>query len=73
MTNKIKLSTLSSSTSNIVHLAVHVNTEKDNGVLYLTQSEYDILLPALRQGCIEQEIEFEEADQRETQQYDYEY
>jgi hypothetical protein len=73
MINKIKLNTLPSSTDSVVHLAVHVNSEKDNGVLYLTQSEYDIILSVLRQGAFTQDVEFEELDQRSTQEYDYEY
>lgn len=73
MDNKIKLSTLPSSTDHVVHLAVHVNSVKDNGVLYLTQKEYDVLLPVLRQGCIEHNVEFEENDERFQQEYDYEY
>lgn len=73
MINKIKLSTLQSSTNNVVHLAIHVNSEKDNGILYLTQNEYDVLLPILRQGCFTQEVEFEESDERATAEYDYEY
>ena len=72
MINKIKLSTLPSSTDNVVHAALHVNSEKDNGVLYLTQKEYDVLLPILRQGCVQQDAEFEEHDER-TQEFDYEY
>ena len=73
MDNKIKLTTLSTSTDNVVHLAVHVNSVKDNGILYLTQSEYDVLLPIIRQGCFEQNTEFEEQDERFHQEYDYEY
>ena len=72
MINKIKLSTLPSSTDNVVHAALHVNSEKDNGVLYLTQKEYDVLLPILRHGCVQQDAEFEEHDER-TQEFDYEY
>ena len=73
MNNKIKLTTLQSSTDNVVHLAVHVNSIKDNGVLYLTQSEYNILLPILRQGCLEQNAEFDATDDRSHLEYDYEY
>ena len=73
MDNKIKLTTLSTSTDNVVHLAVHVNSVKDNGILYLTQSEYDVLLPIIRQGCFEHNTEFEEQDERFHQEYDYEY
>ena len=73
MNNKLKLTTLSSSTDSVVHLAVHINSIKDNGVLYLTKSEYDVLLPILRQGCFEHGTEFEEQDDRFSQQYDHEY
>lgn len=73
MINKIKLSTLPSSTDSVVHAALHVNSEKDNGVLYLTQSEYDVLLPILQQGCFAQDVEFEEQDERLHQEFDYEY
>ena len=73
MINKIKLSTLPSSTDNVVHAALHVNSEKDNGVLYLTQREYDVLLTILRQGCFAQDVEFEEQDERRHQEFDYEY
>ena len=69
--NRIKMSTLPTSNSNVVHAELCVNSDRDNGVLYLTQTEYDLLLPVLRAGCVEHGVEFDEQDNR-TNDYEYE-
>ena len=68
---RIKLSTLPTSNNNVLHAEVCVNSDRDNGVLYLTQAEYDILLPVLKSGCRDNGVEFEELDNRTTE-YEYE-
>jgi hypothetical protein len=68
---RIKLSTLPTSNTNAVHAELYVNSDRDNGVLYLTQSEYDLLIPVLRAGCLETGVEFDEQDDRNSE-YEYE-
>lgn len=73
MISKIKLSTLPSSTNSAVHVAVFVDSIKDNGILYLTDSEYESFVEIVRAGCIDKNIHFESHDERNQYQSDYEY
>ena len=69
---RIKLSTLPTSNTNAVHAELCINSDKDNGILYLTQSEYDLLIPVLRSGCLETGVEFDHRDNRTNPEYEYE-
>ena len=69
--NNIKLNVLASSSSNVIHAGLYVGDMKlDVGTLYMTQDEYDTLINVLRIGCLEENVSFEQVDERS---FDYDY
>jgi hypothetical protein len=74
--NTIKLVT-HSATGNALHVAIHVNSEKDSGMLYLTQAEYDILAKVLEAGAEDNEEVEVSIDSSATDssydEYEYDY
>lgn len=70
MNNNIKLNILSSSSESAVHLEVCFNSDKDNGVLYFTSSEYDDFVELLRQSDAIIEINDNRLNSF-TQEYNY--
>lgn len=46
--NNIVLNILNTSSNNIVHVSVHVNSPKDNGILYFTESEWESFFDAMQ-------------------------
>ena len=53
--NTIKLVT-QADMGKALHVAVHVNSEKDVGMLYLTEDEYNVLVKVLEAGVSETDI-----------------
>ncbi len=72
MNNNIKLNILPSSSESAVHVEVCFNSDKDNGVLYFTSSEYEQFADLIRETSAIVDIN----DQRygeQTQEFDYDY
>lgn len=71
MKDNIKLNILNTSSSIATHVAVCVNSEKDNGVLYFTETEWDVFRNAIQMSPT---VHVEVEDERHVtydEEYDY--
>ena len=71
MKDNIKLNILNTSSSIAIHVAVCVNSVKDNGILYFTESEWEVFRDALWTSPT---VHVEVVDNRHTtydEEYDY--
>lgn len=69
MKNNIKLNILSTSSEKAVHVAVCVNSSKDNGILYLTEAEWEVFSNAIQMSP---SVHVDVEDERHVD-YDEEY
>lgn len=71
MKDNIKLNILNTSSEVATHVAVCVNSEKDNGILYLTEAEWDVFRNAIQMSpAVHVDVEDERCSAYD-EEYDY--
>ena len=71
MKDNIKLNILNTSSSVATHVAVCVNSQKDNGILYFTEAEWEVFRNAIQLSPL---VHVEVEDERHVdfdEEYDY--